>query len=486
VTLFAQRHEEAEDVGEIVIVKRELRSPGEDVGVWLHQEKLERVVLEGHATAAVIPCDPGEGLATPGPPQGSEDDETVETRVIRLADVIAESDPSQGLVLRIPTRAGGEGGENEWEPSARGFSYSWVSASGDEEPPAGAEASGPPTFQEFRLPIPTTEYQALFSSLKKGSLVLFFSVLLVGTALSAGLAARFTRPIRRLDAGIRRLSGGDLDVVVDVTGPAEVGRVGRAFNDMAHGLRAARERERELVRREKLSSLGRLAAGVAHDVRNPLHSIGLTLQNIQESGRPEDADRARDFDRSVGVIREEIGRLDRLVTQFLQFARSDRHPRESLDLAALLRETARLVEHEAERRGVALEVSVEGDVPPVLAEAAAIRSSVLNLVLNSFEAMPEGGRVDLRLRREGDELLVEVADTGPGIPEADRERVFEFAYTTRDGGHGLGLPMVHKVVVEDHQGRITVDSRDGEGTRIVLALPLTAPAESPDGDGEAA
>jgi signal transduction histidine kinase len=306
---------------------------------------------------------------------------------------------------------------------------------------------------------------------------MFLGVFLVGSVLSASLAARFTRPVRRLDAGIRRLGEGELEVEVDVNGGGEMGRLGRAFNEMARRLRLNRERERELTRREKLSSLGRLASGVAHDVRNPLHSIGLTLQHLQETGRPADPGRAEEFDRSLAIIREEIGRLDRLVDNFLRFARSSPRPREELDLALLLRETVRLVEKQAERLEIRLEVVVEGEPRRVLADAEAIRSALLNLVLNGFEAMPRGGTLTLSLREAGGEVQVEVADTGEGIAEEDREKVFDFAYTTRDGGHGLGLAMVHQAVVEGHGGRVSLESAPGEGTRVLLAFPPEAGEE---------
>lgn len=301
---------------------------------------------------------------------------------------------------------------------------------------------------------------------------LFLGVFVVGTVLSAGLATRFTRPIRRLDAGIRRLSDGDLDVEVEAPGKDEIGRLGRAFNDMTRKLRANRERSRELLRKEKLSALGRLAAGVAHDVRNPLHSIGLTLQHLTETGRPEDEDRAAEFDRAVSVIRGEIRRLDQLVGNFLGFAGRDRGVRQTVDLRELLRETIRLVGKEAERRRVRIELNVDEESPPLRHGGESLRSAILNLVLNSFEAMPEGGTLSITLAFKDGELRLEVADTGRGVPEEDQERVFDFAYTTREGGNGLGLAMVHHCVVEEHGGRVSLDSRPGEGTRVRLALPV--------------
>jgi signal transduction histidine kinase len=277
--------------------------------------------------------------------------------------------------------------------------------------------------------------------------------------------------VRRLDAAIRRLADGDLDVRVDVRGRDEVARLGRAFNEMARSLRASRQRARDVVRREKHAALGRLAAGVAHDVRNPLHSIGLTLQHLSDTCRPEAGERAAEFDQAVDVMRGEIRRLDRLVGNFLRFAGGEARERRPVGLAQLLRDTADVVRKEAEWRGVELAVD-PGPVEAVVeVDAEAVRSSLLNLVLNSFEAMPDGGRLSLALSAGDAEAAIEVADTGVGIPDADRDRVFDFAFTTRDGGSGLGLAMVYQCIVEDHGGRIDLDSAPGRGTRVRLVLP---------------
>ena len=439
--------------------------------------------------------------------------------MVRIEEVHAEADAAGDTVLRIPTwrmetkalklegtdadplvwfsdgsaedkalaaqsLAGAEpgtapGSAEEDAQAARG--------SADAEPEAatgsaGAKTQAAPgsaaseafktTRQEIVLPIPTREFRDLFAGFRKRTLLLFLGIFVFGTLLSAGLAARFTRPVRRLDAGIRRLSEGDLDVRVEAAGRDEVGRLARAFNEMAVHLRAGRERELEMRRREKLSALGRMAAGVAHDVRNPLHSIGLTLQNLQETARPAEPGRSREFDRSVAVIRAEIHRLDRLVENFLHFARSDRATRVPVDLAKLARETAQLVEKEAERRGIRALVVTDGMARVVQGDMESIRSAILNLVLNSFDAMSAGGTLTLTVREAEGEARLEVADTGRGIPEEDQEKVFEFAYTTREHGHGLGLAMVHQVVVEDHGGSVSLKSRLGEGTRVLLAFPL--------------
>jgi signal transduction histidine kinase len=388
------------------------------------------------------------------------------TTVIQLDGVRAEEE-AEGLFLRIPALRAEADDTNEFE-------MAWGTA-----PAAAGAVVEPAAFtEEFRFQVPTEDYRNLFGKLRSRSGFVFLGVFLVGTALSAGLATRFTRPVRRLDAAIHSLSEGDLEVQVPVRGSDEMARLGRAFNEMAAKLRSNRERAREMTRREKLSALGRLAAGVAHDVRNPLHSIGLTLQHLQEACRPEADDRARDFDRSVSIIRGEIHRLDKLVENFLHFAGSDRLERAPVSFPDLARETVRLVEKEAERRGIEVEVDADPGLPTVPADAESIRASILNLVLNGFEAMPEGGTLRIRVTADDadDEVVLEVADTGHGIPESEQERVFDFAYTTRDSGNGLGLAMVHQVVVEEHGGRVSLDSRPGEGTRVSLVFPLeTAP-----------
>lgn len=393
--------------------------------------------------------------------------ESTDVRVfVDVEEVRVDRQPADGLlVLHIPTLTPTQ------DPPAGSNAVQNVRTRATADLSALRMAHG----DVIELPIAVDDYDALFKSIRGRSLFLFLGVFVVGMVLSTALAARFTKPIRRLDAGIRRLSDGDLDVRVDVQGKDEIARLGLAFNDMAHKLKEGQDRSREMVRREKLSALGGLAAGVAHDVRNPLHSIGLTLQHLRETCRPESDERAVEFDRSMDIIRGEIRRLDSLVTSFLRFSRSEPRERQTVDLADLLQETARLIQKEAEWRGIEVRMNVNSVAPAVSADGESIRASILNLVLNSFNAMPKGGRLDLSLEVEHDALVIGVADNGHGIPEDEQDRVFEFAYSTREGGSGLGLAMVHQCIVEEHGGRVSMNSTPGEGTTVRLALPIRPP-----------
>jgi len=477
---------EAVDEGSVKRLMHRFRSPqnaeGQLEGVVVFSRFGLRPVECSNEDETGVPCeellDQGLWAGTPGSDAGEDISPrqiTVEASVgavrerlfIKVEDIHAEGDV-QGMVLRIPTWVRQENPFGAAPDTDAGPAENTEQAAG-----STANVSFPLHQQAITLPINTQDYQDLFTAFRRRSFLLLFGVFLLGIILSASLASRFTRPVRRLDAGIRRLSEGDLDVEVEARGRDEIARLGRAFNEMTGRLRAGKERERQLHRREKLSALGRLAAGVAHDVRNPLHSINLTLQHLSDTCRPSEDERSSEFDRSLGIIRGEIRRLSRLVDNFLRFARSDKQEKTSVRIPDLLRETAQLVEKEAVRRKVDLRVELAEDIPEVMADGESVRSSVLNLVLNSFESMPDGGTLTLSARRKGGDVLVEVADSGTGIPAEEQERVFDFAYTTRENGHGLGLPMVHQVVVEDHGGRVLLESEPGEGTLVQLAFPLT-------------
>ncbi len=309
---------------------------------------------------------------------------------------------------------------------------------------------------------------------KRGGLWLA-ALLAVGATGAVLVAVQFTRPIKALEGSFGRVVDGDLDVSIEPERPDEIGRLTTSFNEMVGRLRDTRQMENRLSEAERLAAVGRLAAGVAHEVRNPLNTMLLTMQQLgaKSAPPPEDPERER-FDRYVTSVTGELERLEHLVSTFLELSRSGDLALDRIDVAESVRAAAALFEAEAAGKGVALDVDLPGALE-IEADAARLPTIWNNLVSNALEASEPGGSVRLRGRRIGDEVVVEVADDGAGIPVDDRPRIWEPFWTGRPGGTGLGLALVRSVV-EHHGGRVEAESEAGTGTTLRVYLPRLAVA----------
>jgi PAS domain S-box-containing protein len=265
-----------------------------------------------------------------------------------------------------------------------------------------------------------------------------------------------------------------------------------------------RKRDARLRRAESLASLTTLAAGVAHEIKNPLGSISIHIQLMRRALKKDagalkkdagalkkdggalrrDAGAARgdeatgdgacladDFERHLGVVTEEIDRLNKIVVDFLFAVRPmDVELREG-DPRTPVREVAEFIKPEAEQSLVQLELRLDEEVPRVLLDHRYLKQAILNLAKNALAAMPGGGRLQMGVRQDGDEILIEIADTGVGIPEEELPKIFEPYFTTKETGTGLGLTITFKIVKE-HQGEINVRSRPGEGAVFTISIPI--------------
>jgi signal transduction histidine kinase len=226
------------------------------------------------------------------------------------------------------------------------------------------------------------------------------------------------------------------------------------------------EMSRRVLRAERLAAVGTLAAGLAHEVRNPLNSAALQLQVLRRRLAREDATKET-LDSVVTLVEDEIRRLERLVSDFLSFARPrPLEPRRTL-LQDLCREVLASVAPEAKAAGVALTLEADETLPALAVDAARMRQVLQNLVRNSLEAMSDGGRLTVRAHRQAKDVDVDVADTGPGFPE--ETPVFDAFFTSKATGTGLGLSIVHRIV-SDHGGTVRVRSRPGD-TCFTVSLP---------------
>jgi signal transduction histidine kinase len=231
--------------------------------------------------------------------------------------------------------------------------------------------------------------------------------------------------------------------------------------------------EAALRRRDRLAAMGELASTVAHEVRNPLNAVGMTAQRLKREflGRvPEGGPERAELEELLSVMSSETQRIDRIVQQFLEYARPPRLVPEPVDLCALVREVAERASSLAEARGVRLEVDAPGS-DTALVDPTQLRQALDNLIRNALDATPEGGRVSLAARRESAGHAIEVRDTGRGIEPAELPRIFDLYYTTKPDGTGVGLAVTQQIVTA-HGGTIEVDSRPGAGTAMTLRLPL--------------
>jgi PAS domain S-box-containing protein len=221
---------------------------------------------------------------------------------------------------------------------------------------------------------------------------------------------------------------------------------------------------------ERLAALGRITAGVAHEVKNPLNSMRLWLENLKESLPPEQASASR---QAVQVLDKEIDRLDAVVKRFLDFTRPMDVRLEATQLSELLKDVLELARPQLQKSNIQLAQLLPIDVPPVYVDRALLKQAVLNLVLNAAEAMPNGGQLRLVLSRRGEMAEITVGDTGKGILPENRQKIFQLFFTTRPGGSGIGLASAFRIV-QLHNGSIDFTSEVGRGTTFRIELPLAA------------
>jgi len=230
--------------------------------------------------------------------------------------------------------------------------------------------------------------------------------------------------------------------------------------------------EEALRRRDRLAAMGELASTVAHEVRNPLNAVAMTAQRLRREflvATPDGGAEGTEIEELLSVMTSETQRIDRIVQQFLEYARPPRLAPEPVDLDALVGDVAGRARSRAESRGVRLEVDASGAGTAVV-DPAQLRQALDNLVRNAVEATPEGGRVSLSARREEGGHAILVRDTGRGIEPDHLPRVFDLYFTTKADGTGVGLAVTQQIVTA-HGGTIEVDSRPGAGTTMTVRLP---------------
>jgi len=235
------------------------------------------------------------------------------------------------------------------------------------------------------------------------------------------------------------------------------------------------EMRKRLEQSERLSSLGQLAAGVAHEIRNPLNAISMASQRLQREYQPCEEDRSQEFGRLTGVIRDEIRRLNVIIEDFLTFSRSRRLELREYSLTEVVQKLARLMGEEARARGIVLTLRHEPDALMVPMDVDKLQQALINIVKNAIESIDGPGSIDIAMEKpSGDRAVVRISDTGSGLAPGEVEKIFDPDYTTKEKGLGLGLPIAYEII-RGHGGTIRVQSAVGKGTTFEITLP-TRPA----------
>ncbi|MCD6121115.1 MAG: PAS domain-containing protein [Spirochaetales bacterium] len=232
-----------------------------------------------------------------------------------------------------------------------------------------------------------------------------------------------------------------------------------------------RSKEARLRRAENLAALTTLAAGVAHEIKNPLGSIGIHIQLIQKEMRNKKMVKTEMVKEYLGVITEEVDRLNRIVVDFLFAVRPMDTNLEEKNINQVVKEIFNFVQYELKESGVDLKIKLGEELPRIKIDEKYIKQAILNLVKNSLYAMPNGGLLTVETKRSGGNVVLKISDTGSGIPDELMDKIFEPYFTTKDFGTGLGLTLVYKIVKE-HLGEIAVNSKEGEGTTFTISFPI--------------
>jgi signal transduction histidine kinase len=342
---------------------------------------------------------------------------------------------------------------------------------------------------EIEIPIYDRGSDSLWGSLKLGLslaglpaeirkirlvlLLLGAAGLLLGTLGATILARRITRPLKHLSEGTVRIARGDFAHKIDIDSHDEIGHLARRFNEMSEKLRLTLEEidatNKKLVQSEKLAQIGRMAATIAHEIRNPLTSVKLNIQKIRSSPHLDDNEGEH-----LALSEEGIGQIERFIKELLNFTRVSELQKARFSIEQVLDESLKLLRDVFAEKRIAVERRYAPGLPEVVVDGDRLRQVFANVLRNAAEAVEPGGRVSIaaaRIEQDGVcRLRIRIADNGGGIPEKDWETIFEPFFTTKPQGFGLGLANARKIV-EQHKGAIRVVPKRGAGTAFEIHLP---------------
>jgi len=311
---------------------------------------------------------------------------------------------------------------------------------------------------------------AVESRIRSTALLVAGLAVVLAVVLSSWMAARVTRPVEQLAEAAREVAAGNWQTQLEVQSGDELGEMADAFNRMTRELTEQRER---LVQAERVAAWRELARRLAHELKNPLFPLQITVENLLKSREYGGEQFDEVFRESAGTLLAEIANLKAIIGRFSEFSKMPQPQLQPVDINELISKVLQV--HQAQmgaegRPAIASQLLLDSKLGKVAADPDLLHRALANLVLNAIDAMPAGGTLTLLTRARGENIRIEVSDTGSGLSKEECDRLFTPYYTTKEHGTGLGLAIVQSVV-SDHQGRITVKSAPGQGTTFVIELP---------------
>jgi signal transduction histidine kinase len=288
------------------------------------------------------------------------------------------------------------------------------------------------------------------------------SGLILVNAIGSLIAFSITVPVKKLVKVTERVTSGDLTVEADVRTHDEIGILAKSFNQMTRELKASRDK---LVQSERLAVLGQIAAGIAHDIRNPLTSVKMIVQLLKRKSQDDDSKE------SFQVVLDEIDRLEIIVSGLLDFARPMELRLRPANVIDVMKEVVRLMSPNLRHRKIEISVDEANNkqIQEVMIDIDRMKQVFMNIILNSMQAMPDGGKIIIRCVQDNDSIQINISDTGIGMSEEVLKHAYDPFFSAKSDGTGLGLTNVKKII-ELHGGDIQINSTENQGTKVTIKI----------------
>ncbi len=292
----------------------------------------------------------------------------------------------------------------------------------------------------------------------------------IGIILAVILSWMYTKPIHNIVNAARTVAAGDLSLELKTERKDEIGELTHSFNYMVQKLREERALEEKLREAEHLSGIAQLAKSIAHEIRNPLNFISLSIDHLKKKYMPQGNEDKEKFETLIVSIKHEIQRLNKLVGDFLEYGKPMRLSLQVIDLGNLIGEVLELVRAKAEKDGIRITYR-NCEIPLLSVDPELIKTCIFNIILNAFQSMPEGGDLTVITKTSNGKAYIIVEDTGVGVSKENMQKLFDPFFSTKSTGLGLGLAMT-KRVIEEHGGKADFQSTEGKGSVMTISLPV--------------